>query len=684
MKSHLKAGIGFALLCSAATGAYAQAAGGESSAPASGASGDGADMSDIVLTAATLAHSGAANITDVANLVPSLTFDPQATPGALNLSIRGVSMAQGAEAPLAFVIDGVPVPDPIYMNQSLLNITQVEVLRGPQGSLYGRNALAGVIILESQQPTNDFHGGILGRYGNGNDRYVQADLSGAIVPDKLLFSVAGNYDRFDGLRSNTFLNKKWDSRRDYDLRGRLIYKATDNLTFDLRITHSKDVDGQEGIEIVTPAQFDDFSRSYMAVNSPLVSRIRLTDYSLKVDWDLGGATLTSISDLNRARSILTGDADFTPNPILYQITTRNVNAWSQELRLASNSGPADRLKWLVGGFYQDRKTLNGLVVPFDDGQGQPSSNVVINSQDHGRSKSWAVFGQATYKVTDALDLTGGARYDSDKRSSVDAAVPGSRIGETFSEFQPKATLAYHFSPNSQVYATYSRGFRSGGFNAFFSVGGFNREYKPQVNDNYEIGGKIAALGGKVFLSASLYHTKQKNQQLFFINANPPSQNIVTIDKSHVNGGELEVTARLARNFNLNANVGVADTTIDRFTPQPSAKGNHAPIAPLYTVGANVDYTIDLDDKNKLVAYLGWNRRGKTYWDTANTTATPAKDIVDARLAFEHDGWKITGFVRNLLNRQYPVQALVDAFGPGLHGRAISLPRTYGVEAGYRF
>lgn len=698
----MSVGIAAFLLSSVATAAIAQNAPGGAAAPAADQS-DSETFADIVVTArktseklqdvpdsisvltsATLTKSGAGNITDVANLVPSLTFDPQATPGGLNLSIRGVTMAQGAEAPIAFIIDGVAVPDPIFMNQSLLNVAQVEVLRGPQGSLYGRNALAGVIILNTKAPTNDFEGGVLLRYGNGDDRYVQADLSGPVIQDKLLFSLGGSYDRFDGLRENAFLNRKWDSRRDYDLRGRLIFTPTDNLTLDLRASHSRYVDGQEGVELVPAASFDDFSRPYMAVNEPLISRIRLTDISLKADLDLGAVTLTSISDWNRARSKLTGDGDFSPNPIFLQRTTRPINAWSEELRLSSNNASSDAFKWLIGAFYQDRKTINGLLIPTDNGAGQPTNPVIIDSQDHGRSRSWALFGQATYNLTEALELTAGARYDSDRRRSIDVNVPGSAVRKTFSEFQPKATLAYRFSPDAQVYATYSRGFRSGGYNAFFSVGAFDREYGAQVNDNYEIGAKASILDGKLFISGALYRTDIKNQQLFFITANPPSQNIVVIDQSHVNGGELSVTARITRDFNFNANVGIADTVIDRFVPQPSAKGNHAPIAPLYTLGANFDYTIHFSDETRLVAYAGWNRRGKTYWDISNTRFTPAKDIVDARLSLEHGGWRLTGFVKNLLDEQYPVQALVDAFGPGIDGRAISLPRTYGVEAGYRF
>ena len=637
-----------------------------------------------VVTADQIAKAGVRTITNIAALTPNLTFDPQPVPGALNFSVRGISMAQGAEAPVAFVIDGVSLPDPIFMVQNLLDSQQVEVLRGPQGSLYGRNALAGAINITTKAPTNNFSGGATFRYGNGDDRYASANLSGPIVKDKLFFSVSGDYDRFDGLLKNSFLDKNWDPRKDYDLRGRLLFKATDDLTFDLRAGYSHYVDGSEGGETVPTAQFDNYKTSFVQQNAPITSTIKLLDVALKTDLDLGSVALTSISDISRARSLFFGDADFTPAPIVLQIDRRPVNTWSQELRLASEPDPSASLNWLVGAFYQDRKLLNSLVVPFDNGNGQPEAANVLASHDQQRSRNWALFGQGTYKILPKLEATVGLRYDHDKRTSVDADAPGSAAGDTFKQLQPKISLEYHLSGDAQVYASAARGFRSGGFNSYYSAGTAGREFGAQVDDNYEIGTKFSLLDRKVFVTADAFRTQIKNQQLFFINLFPPSQNIVVIDRAHVNGGELTLSARPVKGLDINFNLGVSDVRIDRFAGHPSDKGNRGPIAPPYTAGINADYTYDLGEDSRLVGHVGWSRKGKIYWDPENTLSTPPKDLVDLRLSFEKNIFRITGFVQNLLNQQYPVQALANADGPGLNSRAISEPRTYGVEVGVKF
>src|ERR1700730_8696381 len=149
-----------------------------------------------VLTAATIAEAGITSVTDVANLVPNMIFNTTPIPGGDNFTVRGISMAQGAEAPVVFVVDGVEVPDPLFINEELLDIAKIQVLRGPQGSLYGRNALAGAIIIDTQQPSNDFSGSVKLRYGNGNERYANAILSGALVPDQLLASFAASTNHF--------------------------------------------------------------------------------------------------------------------------------------------------------------------------------------------------------------------------------------------------------------------------------------------------------------------------------------------------------------------------------------------------------------------------------------------------------------------------------------------------------
>ncbi|HWG71928.1 MAG TPA: TonB-dependent receptor [Steroidobacteraceae bacterium] len=635
-----------------------------------------------VLTQGTIESAGISNVVDIVNLTPNFIFDAQPTPGAFQFTVRGISMAQGGEAPVAFVVDGVEVPDPVFIDEELLNVAQIQVLRGPQGSLYGRNALAGAIIIDTQQPTDQPKGSVKARFGNGDERYFNGVLSGPIAGDVLTGSLAISSHHFGGLIENNFLHETADSLEDKAFFGRLVYKPTDALTISARVNLITKTDRVNTAEIVSRDQFSDYSQSFISENVAPVARQRLLDTSVKIDDDMGFATLTSITAYNSAHTNLSGDGDFTPAPILLQNVTRNVFSRSEELRLAAS--PASAVKWVVGAFFQNRDVLNALVIPFDDGTGKPNGSFALASHDDGTSKSYAGFGQATTEVLPKTDLTLGLRYDSDKRTSSDANFAGSGAAKTFSATQPKVSLEYHWTSDFQTYLSAAKGFRSGGFNAFFSVGTPTRDYGEQIDKNYEFGFKGRFLDRRLSVDGAFYHTDVDNQQLFFINANPPSQNVTTIDKAKINGGELEIAAEIAQGFQLSAGMGLADSKIVRFALSPDAEGKTVPLSPTYTAQIGASYSHPLPNGWTLASYANIHRRGPIYWDSLNTLSTQPRDALDLRISLQSEHFFITPFGRNLLNEQYPTSALVDGFGPGRIGRFMSEPRTYGVELGTKF
>jgi len=637
-----------------------------------------------VLTASTIAEADITSVTDVANLVPNMIFNTTPVPGGDTFTVRGIGMAQGAEAPVAFVVDGVEVPDPLFINEELLDIAKIQVLRGPQGSLYGRNALAGAIIIDTPQPTNDFSGSAKLRYGNGDERYANAILSGAIVPDQLFASLAASTNHFGGLIVNHFNGGKADSLDDNTYTGRIVYKPTGALTISARANLTVLLDNVNTIEVVNYSQFQNYGQSFLDENAQPYTQQRLLDTSLKIDYDFGPFTATSITAYNSAQTDLSGDADFSPGPILLQDTKRNVDSRSEEIRLASNESSS--VKWVGGGFFQNRDTLNALLIPYDNGLGQPvvPTSYLIQSRDVGTSKSWALFGQSTFTVLPATDLTLGLRYDRDDRTSVDADAPGSAIAKDFDALQPKVSLEYHWTSDMQTYATIARGFRSGGFNAYFSVGNPSRAYAQQTDLNYEVGFKGTFFNRTLSIAGAVYHTDVDNQQLFFINTNPPSQNITTIDRTSINGGELEIAAQLAQRFHVTAGVGITNARIDRFSLTPSAVGDTVPLSPTYTATVSANYLYPICNGWAFAPYVAINRRGPIWWDALNTLSTPPRDILDLRLPLQSEHFQVTPYAKNLLNEQYPLGASVNGFGPGLSGRYLSEPRTYGVEFGAKF
>src|SRR5882724_2368123 len=491
-----------------------------------------------VFSADKIDSGGIKNVTDLANLVPNMFFTPTYRPSEMQMTLRGIPTAQGGEAPVAVVIDGVQVSHPTFINQELLDIQQIEVLRGPQGSLYGRNAIGGAINITTRQPTNDLDGMVRASYASGNDIKVSGAVSGPIVNDTLLFRISGIVRDYRGQIADQTA-RDGDRKADFDsshlVKAALLLNASENLTFDLRGNLLREHAGAPTIEIVDRAHFDDFSQSFLNRNVLTSDRREINDVSLKITYQFGKAQLTSVSGYSKSVGNLFGDADFTPAPILLQNVDLSVKAATQELRLASTGDTS--LRWLAGLYYQSRDTDNFLLIPFDNGNGQPNGAFLIQSFDVGKSTSWAGFSSVSADIAKDLELTLGLRYDHDKRTSVDAAFAGSNASGVFDALQPKIQLRYQWADEVNVYASYGQGFRSGGFNAFFAAGGADRGFKGELARNFELGMKAQFMNGHLVLNAAAFHTNFDNQQFFFITTNPPSQNVTNIRKVGISGTE---------------------------------------------------------------------------------------------------------------------------------------------------
>lgn len=640
-----------------------------------------------VFTSETIENAGIKNVSDFANLTPNMFFTPTFRPSEMQMTIRGIPTAQGGEAPVAVVIDGVQVSHPTFVNQELLDVQQIEVLRGPQGSLYGRNAIGGAINITTKRPTNEIEGMVRGSYASGNDIRLGAAISGPISKDKILFRLAAAMRNFDGqLKDQTARDgdRKADFDESYLVKAGLILMPAEGLEINLRGNYLHQHAGAPSLEMVTNANFDDYHVSLLDRNSLTNDKREIYDLSMKVDYDLGGAMLTWISGYSRSDARLFGDADFSPAPFLLQDLDLTVKAFTQELRISSQDNGS--VRWLAGLYYQNRDTDNFLKIPFDDGTGQSNGSFAIQSLDSGKSKSIAAFGSISADLSDKLELTLGLRYDRDKRSSVDTAIgAASAIGDTFDALQPKVQLKYKILPALNVFASYGRGFRSGGFNAFFAAGA-NRQFGKELSDSFEVGMKGDFLDRRLSISASAYHIKFDNQQFFFITVSPPSQNVTNIKKVDISGLEFELIARPTSQLSLNAGFGLSDTSIARFSDAAPTlyKNNRAPQSPAYTASFNVDYLMPVTDEMNIHFNGSVVRRGSIMWDAANSLQTPAKNIVNARLSIEQGGFSLGVYADNLTNARYPTQALANSFGNGVHSRIPNAKRQFGVQGSYKF
>ncbi len=665
-------------------------------------------------------NAGIERPADFIALTPNVTLVETQNAGNAFVIIRGITQNRNSEPSVAVIVDGVQQVNPAQFNQDLFDIEQIEVLKGPQGGLYGRNAIGGAIIITTKQPTDEFSGNVTAGIDNGFGYFLRGGVSGPVA-ENAFFRVAGSYYNTDGFIPNTFLGEDADPVEDYSLRANLLVEATDRLTFDVRGSINRL--RTQGLYYNIVADVNDIAP--VRVNNPGQNDRDINNVSLKVEYEGDNAVFTSISSYDTLEEVLTGDAfDFLPiedsfffnlfegifgpgNGFdLNQSQFLDVEAFSQEVRLAS---PTDggRFNWMVGGYLIDTQRFISTGNMIDTGNGvfpvfrTPSTNP-LNPQfsflsDGQDNFAWALFANAGYELSPEFRVDASLRYDRDKRRQttltpqgflpVVPGVPTAQSGEVrtaiFDDWQPKLTLTYEPTPDLTIYGGYSRGFRSGGFNQTgvgaesvnAGIVGVGDIFEAETADTFEVGAKAQI--GPVRLAGAAYTTLSKNSYFFVFLAQSSTQNLGNIPETRINGFELEASAEVLPDFDINAAIGVTDSEIKEF-PDPTVIGNEAPQISRYTINLGAQYAGALTDTLDGLLRIDYRRTGKTWWEPFNTTVREPVDIVDARAGVTFDGVSVTAFAANLFDETYNAE-----FSPG--GFVFrARPRRYGVEVGYKF
>jgi iron complex outermembrane receptor protein len=478
-----------------------------------------------VFTESEIEAAGIETPADFIALTPNVTLVQVQNAGNSFVTARGISQNRNTEMSVAVLMDGVLMVNPAQFNQELFDIQQIEVLKGPQGALYGRNAIGGAITITTKEPSDVTEGAVKVGYDSGDGYLAQGMISGP-MGDSGTLKYRASFSRkdVDGYLDNAYLNEKADPYEDMSARVRFIYDPSYDFRADLRLYASK-LETQAfyyNIRESAPAPFPGAPAAFgrgtgdpdsvndtslpIRVNNPGQNDRDLFNASLKMDWELENGTLTSITSYDTLEELLTGDAwDFLPTdeavvPTFFGFPDQNqsqfldVEALSQEIRFTS---PAEEpFRWILGAYavQTDRFISTGNMV--DTGNGvfpvyrQPRGNFPfdfatdsLNPQvtylaDGQDNFAWAIFGEAAYDISDATEVAFSLRYDDDERENTTltpaaflpniAGFPEGFTGEvrkkSWSEWQPKLTLRYKPTDTMSYYASLSRGFRSGGFN----------------------------------------------------------------------------------------------------------------------------------------------------------------------------------------------------------------------------
>lgn len=645
-----------------------------------------------VLTGKTLEARQIKMTNEIARTVPNLTIEKTDVYSNSVIVLRGIAQAANADAPVAVLVDGVPEDDPKQFNIHLLDISDIEVLKGPQGSLYGRNAEAGAIIITTAQPTNDFHGYFDGSYGRGSTVDTSAAVSGPIVPGKILFRVAADYFHTDGVIQNTFRHVPNDSvPHDWTIRGNLLFNIGSRSILNLIAQHEDYNAGHVYFVPVWSGNPNDFELPQS--NFPNRGHGSSTNLTAKLVSDFGFASLTAIGGYTKLKQVQITDVDFTnpvdaalhPNAFPFQLGDNqpfNNRIYSEEVRLASPT--SSRFRWLISEDYLNARQFINTHLFFDLGDPQndpfnPALTLTQNPAIYTRS-NWGLSGQVDYDATNALTLTAGVRYDTDRRKQTDL-LNGVVRTATFSAAQPRLSAAYKFGADKLVYASWGVGFRSGGFNPpSFLI----PIYRDEKLTNYEVGFKTQWLDHHLTLNGAIFHSLVSNLQFSAIDFNTGSQVTSNIDRARINGAELEAVVAPISGFDVFAAMGLSDPKITRFAANPAFVGNVPPRGYKASFNGGFDYSQHIAPGTTFFVHGDLQHYSSKYWFVDNLDVQRPKTYVNG--SFGVNFGKLTASVwgKNIFGvRSYetyfPGQQTGLPYDVGFPNK----PATYGIELSAR-
>jgi iron complex outermembrane receptor protein len=643
---------------------------------------------------------------DLTALAPNLFVIEHAnSTGGNFLNIRGV-MGFTNEQAVATYVDGVYQFDYYSAPTQLLNIERIEVLRGPQGTLYGRNALGGVVNIVTKQPTNTPSSYAEVSVGNyGQQRYSLA-AQAPLVKDKLFLSLGGQHGHRQGVFKNLVTNSDFDEQTSWLFTGTLRYLATDRLS--LALSAYNEHNNDRGAYPWVPTRQQVAQQPWQIYsNYDNIERRRNFNTSLKATYRLPGVTLTSVTAFQKYTIDFADryDFDFTA---LDAISGTNFTAQrnlTQELRVASAPSSTRRLSWTVGTF-AFRQNTPDTHSAFYIGPDSPDlalygGPVGLLTTGRALNRGIAGFGQLTYQLTSRLSVTGGLRYDYETRELINGAgleIAGQPTSSTqadttfhanFRAWSPKGIFSYQARENVLAYASYARGFRAGGLNTSAPTRA-QIPYEPEHSDNYELGLKTTLPNQRARVNLAVFYLQQRNQQIA-TSTNGLNSAILNIGRMNNFGLELEAAAVPVKGLELSWNAAYnharyAALPLYNYASNRTQEyaGNQPINTPVVTSMLAVQYTYALGQGKQQPALFvrgEWRYLGRYYFDYYNQDGQPGYALFNARAGVSSRHLELAFWARNVFERRYITYSSLSPQSP-LYMQ--SLPRMLGTTLTAKF
>lgn len=660
-------------------------------------------ISVSAISGANLANAGIETIRSINVAVPSITVSQTPT-GLVSTYIRGVGSSSanvGDEPSVASYLDGFYLPTANMAFFSLGNVQRIEVLKGPQGTLFGRNSSGGVVQIVTSDPsftpTLNAGLGIASFFTISGNAYASTGLT-----DKVALDLGVQFiDQKDGWGRNLTTGRDVNKLSTWSARSKLLIEPSDNLRVVLAgdYVHLKtDIGtarsappGNIAIDIPNIGGLYDTQQNVLGVGQ----KAKNWGVQSTVELDLGGVTLKNLAQYRGYRQNYLTDPDYGPLNLIQIDWLRKDRLFTEEFQIASGDGAP--FQWIAGAFYMnytseyDRQTQ----------QGSALSGRVLQFIPFQRTKSFAPFAQATVELLPSTNLTGGFRYTFERKFfSFGQNVNGGPVTTTTGTLKQKSpgwriSIDHKFSPAIMVYASYNRGFKSGGFNVSASPIG-QTPVKPEKVDAYEIGAKAQFLGGKLTTNVALFYNDFKGLQVQRLIALPSGASAAVLANaatSTIKGVDFEVTARPVPGLTLNVSGTYLDAHYDSFpnvgfsarnpngTGTTSIPGDASGLplvrSPKFAMTAGVDYGFHIGASRVILSGSVYHNSGFAF-EPDQRLRQPRYNLINAKVRLEPGNapFGFSVFATNLTDKHYYVNAASSAFGDSI---AAGEPRVIGVS-----
>lgn len=640
-------------------------------------------MSASIFSDMVLEDTGIEDMSDLVLFTPNVFLKESSAEN--ELVIRGISSFNTSiYSPAGVYVDGVNLPLHYMYNTELFDIERVEVLRGPQGTLYGRNCESGVLNIITKQPDNELEGKALLEYGNYNSWRYGANISGPIVENQLFLGVSMQYKLSDGYIENKYNDDDRSAEKDHK-NGRATLRWTPMDRWDISfIADVLDTEDQQNSYRYRTGAFETDSGEIRHNVTDEYSKQEGNGQTLRLNYGGDAVNVISVTGFRKYSHEYDTDMDCTDDLSLFNWGASpceyEIRHMSQEIRLSSPENQ-EAFEWLIGGYgfkedveITNEKPLWGM-----------SADTDMNTN------GYAFFGQATYTLFDKLHLTAGLRFDhQDLEGTMEGMGTSGDIDLDkdldYEEWLPKFSTAYDFSEDMMVYASVSKG---------YMVGGYNYGYMPSSEEafcfdaeytwNYEVGIKSSWLDNRLITNLAFFYIDIDDKQVVEWSMLLGNK-VENAASAHSQGIELELQARPLRDLTLFAGFGYAESKFDDWKSLQDDgtihdfEDNYLPNAPKYTYNLGIAYR----NQKGFFSRADLLGTGEFYGDAENNTRQEAYEIVNLRFGYEADRWDIVLWCKNLFDEEY-VTALYDNSDMGL-GELVQdgEPRMIGLTATYRF